>query len=125
MELFSVDVHDPDSLRKALQGIDVAYYLVHSMNPQSRDFVSADRLAANNMVRISQECGLKRIIYLGGLGEDNGRLSKHLKSRQEVSEILRFGSVPVTVLRAAIIIGSGSVMPPIKQGNFKIEPAPG
>ncbi len=108
VDLVSVDVHDPDSLRKALQGMDVAFYLVHSMNPQSRDFESADRIAANNMVRISHECGVKRIIYLSGLGEDSDQLSKHLKSRHEVSEILRSGPVPVTVLRAAMIIGSGS-----------------
>lgn len=109
VELFSVDIHDPDSLRKALKGIDVAFYLVHSMNPQSADFETSDRIAANNMVRISQECSVKRIIYLGGLGEDDEGLSKHLKSRHEVAEILKSGPVPVTVFRAAMIIGSGSV----------------
>lgn len=109
VELAEVDVHDEDSLRAALQGIDVAYYLVHSMNPQSADFEEADRRAAMSMARLARECGLKRIIYLGGLGEFDSNLSKHLKSRQEVSEILRSGSVPVTVLRAAMIIGSGSV----------------
>lgn len=108
VELCAVDVHDPDSLRQALAGAAAAYYLIHSMNPNSGDFESADRTAANNMVRISAECGVKRIIYLGGLGEADGKLSKHLRSRNEVSEILKSGPVPVTVLRAAMIIGSGS-----------------
>lgn len=108
VELCSVDVHDPDSLRAALKGMDVAYYLVHSMNPQSSDFEASDRMAANNMVRIAKQCGIKRIIYLSGLGEDEAHLSKHLRSRHEVGEILRSGPVPVTVFRAAMIIGSGS-----------------
>lgn len=108
IELASVDVHDKDSLRAVLSGADVAYYLVHSMNPQSADFEYDDRLAANHMVTAARECEVKRIIYLGGLGEQSDRLSKHLKSRHEVSEILKLGTVPVTVLRAAMIIGSGS-----------------
>ncbi len=108
LELYSVDIHNPDSLRKALKGVDIAYYLVHSMNPQSSDFEISDRMAANNMVRIAKECDLKRIIYLSGLGEEGRDLSQHLKSRQEVAEILKSGPVPVTVFRAAMIIGSGS-----------------
>ncbi len=108
VELCSVDIHDPDSLRKALKGIDIAYYLVHSMNPQTADFETSDRMAANNMVRIAKECDVKRIIYLSGLGERGRDLSQHLKSRQEVAEILKSGPVPVTVFRAAMIIGSGS-----------------
>ncbi|MFT5387764.1 MAG: hypothetical protein ACI9E5_000899, partial [Candidatus Omnitrophota bacterium] len=108
VELAEVDVHDPDSLRIACKGIDIIYYLVHSMNPQSSDFESADRTAANTMVRVAEQCQVQRIIYLGGLGEDSKDLSKHLKSRHEVEEILKSGLVPVTVLRAAMIIGSGS-----------------
>ncbi len=108
VELCEVDIHDPDSLRRSLQGAAAAYYLIHSMSPGSRDFEASDRLAANNMVRIGAECGLGRIIYLGGLGESSEKLSKHLRSRNEVSEILKSGPVPVTVLRAAMIIGSGS-----------------
>ena len=108
VELCEVDVHDPDSLRHACKDIEVVYYLVHSMNPQSKDFSSADRQAATNMLRISEQSGVKRIIYLGGLGEDDVNLSKHLKSRREVEEILKSGVVPVTILRAAMIIGSGS-----------------
>jgi len=108
VELVEVDVQNPPSLSRALNGIDIAFYLIHSMNPESSDFEHADRLAANNMAWISQHSGLKRIIYLGGLGEDNHDLSKHLKSRHEVSEILKLGTVPVTEFRAAMIIGSGS-----------------
>ncbi len=109
VELVEVDIHDQESLRLALVDVDVAYYLVHSMNPQTEDFEAADRIAAHNMITLAKECGLKRIIYLGGLGEDSADLSKHLKSRHEVSEILKSGLVPVTVLQAAMIIGSGSV----------------
>jgi uncharacterized protein YbjT (DUF2867 family) len=100
---------DLASLRQALKGIDVAYYLVHSMNPQSSDFAKDDRLAAQNMVKASQECGVKRIIYLGGLGDADSPLSKHLRSRHEVSQILKSGPVPATILRAAMIIGAGSI----------------
>jgi uncharacterized protein YbjT (DUF2867 family) len=78
------------------------------MNSQQKDFAGADRRAAENMVTAASAAGLKRIIYLGGLGEETDDLSRHLKSRAEVSNILTSGSVPVTVLRAAMIIGSGS-----------------
>ena len=108
VDLCAVDVHDPDSLRDALAGAGTVFYLIHSMNPHSRDFEAADRTAADNMVRISAESGVQRIIYLGGLGEARHKLSKHLRSRNEVSDILKSGPVPVTVLRAAMIIGSGS-----------------
>jgi len=108
VELVAVDIHDPESLGEALKGMDIAFYLVHSMNPQHTNFEEADRFAANNMVQIARDCKLKRIIYLGGLGEEGDHLSKHLRSRREVSEILKTGTVPVTVMRAAMIIGSGS-----------------
>jgi len=108
VELAEVDVQDPQSLFRALKDADIVFYFVHSMNPLSRDFESADRTAANNMVWAAKRCNVKRIIYLGGLGEDDPDLSKHLRSRHEVAEILKSGEVPVTVLRAAMIIGSGS-----------------
>ena len=101
-------MQDPRSLGQALKGMHTVFYLVHSMNPQSVDFEYADRIAANNLVWLTKKCGVKRIIYLGGLGEQSLDLSKHLKSRHEVSKILKSGEVPVTVLRAAMIIGSGS-----------------
>ena len=108
LEIVRGDVLDLDSLGAACRGCRAAYYLVHSMNHVSVDFVSTDRTAAGNMARAAELCGLERIIYLGGLGESSEILSEHLSSRTEVAEILTAGKVPVTVLRAAMIIGSGS-----------------
>jgi len=108
VELVAADVMKRPSLEKALTGCDAAYYLVHSMNPTHRDFAAADRQGAETMRDVSAAAGLKQIIYLSGLGEDSPTLSHHLKSRAEVASILQHGSVPVTILRAAMIIGSGS-----------------
>jgi uncharacterized protein YbjT (DUF2867 family) len=108
VELVSFNVLNREALTKAMQGCSVVYYMVHSMNPESRDFARTDRVAAKNMVAATQQAGVKQIIYLGGLGEETDALSKHLRSRAEVADILRSGSVPVTVLRAAMIIGAGS-----------------
>ncbi len=107
-ELFQANLLEPESLRKALKGCDTAYYLVHSMNPQQMDFAAADRQAAANFVQTSSEAGLKRIIYLGGLGGDLPDASTHLKSRREVADILATGKIPVTSFFAAHILGSGS-----------------
>lgn len=103
----SVDVLNGEKLTEALTGCEVCYYLVHSMENKV-DFQSADRQAAENLARAAARAGLKRIIYLGGLGEDDPKLSRHLRSRAEVAHILQSGPVPVTTLRAAMIIGSGS-----------------
>ncbi|MBI1271958.1 DUF2867 domain-containing protein [bacterium] len=108
VEILEADVLDRDSLARAVEGCTQAFYLVHSMNSSSDDFASSDREAARNMVEAAGRSGLKHIIYLGGLGEDSPDLSKHLRSRTEVGRILRSGPVPVTTLRAAMIIGSGS-----------------
>lgn len=108
LEVMACDVHNLQALTKASDGCEIAYYLVHSMNSQHKNFAAADRLAAQNMVAAAQIADLKRIIYLGGLGDESDDLSAHLRSRDEVSRILRSGPVPVTVLRAAMIIGSGS-----------------
>ena len=102
------DVFDVDSLEQAVSGCEVVYYLVHSMNPNVGDFAEADRIAAKNMVEVADRTGVRRIIFLAGLGEENIDLSHHLKSRREVEQVLRSGNVPVTTLRAAMIIGSGS-----------------
>jgi len=102
------DVLDREALTAALQGCQVVFYLVHSMNPQAADFAATDRLAAENMVAAATAAGVGRIIYLGGLGDDAPQLSHHLRSRHEVGDILQRGSVPVTIFRAAMIIGSGS-----------------
>lgn len=101
------DVADPASLDRALAGADAAYYLVHSLG--SADFEAKDAVGARNFAAASARAGLDRIIYLGGLGADDNRLSPHLRSRREVERILRAGPVPVTVLRAAVVIGHGSI----------------
>ena len=108
VELVEFDVFSTESLTRACEGTDAAYYLIHSMNPDEKEFAKADRQAAQNMVEAAEKSGLKRIVYLGGLGERDETLSKHLLSRIEVGEILMSGKVPATELRAAMIIGAGS-----------------
>ena len=109
VELVQGDVLDLNSLEQAASGCRVAYYLVHSMIAQKDKFAEADRRAAQNMVAAASAAGLDRIIYLGGLAEaKTGNLSKHLKSRIEVAEILQSGPVPTTDLRTPMILGSGS-----------------
>jgi len=108
LEIVQADLLDPVSLHNACNGCRAVYYLVHSMNPASRDFAHSDRQAASNMVTAAAATGIERIIYLSGLGEEGENLSAHLRSRTEVGAILTAGQVPVTVFRAAMIIGSGS-----------------
>jgi len=108
VEFQELDLKDLESARNAVRGCSAVYYLMHSMNPQSSDFAAADRLAAENMVAVGGEEGIEHLIYLGGLGETDTNLSKHLRSRAEVAAILQRGNFPVTVFRAAMIIGSGS-----------------
>ena len=97
------DVADEDSLTRALTGAQVAYYLVHSLD--SADFAEKDADGARSFGRAAAEAGVERIIYLGGLGVDSDELSAHLKSRQEVEELLGEAGVPVTTIRAGVIIG--------------------
>lgn len=106
VELWTADVLDPQSLGPALQGMDAAYYLVHSMGA-GKDFAARDRRAARNFREAAAERGVGRIIYLGGV-VPGGPPSQHLKSRLETGEILRQGSVAVTELRAGVIVGAGS-----------------
>lgn len=108
LELVQADLFDLSSMICACSGCSSAFYLVHSMNPEQKDFEEADRKAARHMAQAAAEAGMERILYLGGLGEDQPDLSKHLRSRAETAKILQSGKVPVTVLRAAMIIGSGS-----------------
>lgn len=109
IEVVPGDALDRDAFVQAAEGCDIAYYLIHSMNAAKGKFAEADRTAALNMVAAAEQNQMKRIIYLGGLGEqDHEALSKHLKSRHEVEAILMASSVPVTNLRAAMILGSGS-----------------
>ncbi len=109
-EVAQGDVFDGASLRAALAGCDVAYYLIHSMSDDRRDFTRRDREGARLFGTVAAQAGVRRIVYLGGLGDDGRRtLSPHLRSRHEVGRELRAGGVPVTEFRAAIIVGSGSV----------------
>ena len=100
------DVLDAASLRRAMEGVEVAYYLVHSMETSTR-FEALDRTAARNFAQAARAAGVRRIVYLGGLGSGD-RLSPHLASRQEVGAILRSSGVPTIEFRASIVIGSGS-----------------
>lgn len=101
------DVYEPASLSQALADADAAYYLVHSLSQP--DFAEKDAEAALAFGRAAADAGLERVIYLGGLGRDDANLSAHLKSRREVEHLLASGGVAVTVLRAAIVIGHGSI----------------
>lgn len=100
------DVTDGDALRRALDGVEVAYYLVHSLG--SSDFDERDRDAASTTARETARAGVRQIVYLGGLGEETPDLSRHLRSRAETARVLASGSVPVTTLRAAMVVGAGS-----------------
>lgn len=102
------DVLEPTSLGPALAGVEVAYYLVHSMGSGEFGFEARDRKAAANFGAAAWASGVRRIIYLGGLGRDDGPLSSHLRSRQEVGAVLARSGVPTTEFRAAIIVGAGS-----------------
>ena len=101
------DVHDPPTLAAALEGCDAAYYLVHSLD--APDFLQKDADAARSFAAAAAEAGLQRIVYLGGLGDDADDLSAHLRSRREVERLLASGGVPVTTLRAGIIVGHGGI----------------
>jgi len=101
------DVADPDSLRAALRGTRAAYYLVHSLD--SDDFEQRDAEAATEFGHAAADAGVRQIIYLGGLGDLDDNLSAHLRSRRDVEQLLGLGGVPVTVLRAAVVIGHGGI----------------
>jgi uncharacterized protein YbjT (DUF2867 family) len=101
------DVHDAESLGAALAGCDAAYYLVHSLD--DAEFARRDADAAREFAQAAADAGLSRIIYLGGLGDDDDDLSEHLRSRREVEHLLGSAGVPVTTLRAGIIIGHGGI----------------
>ncbi len=105
--VFEGDLLDPGSFDDALVGVDAAYYLVHSMKA-GEDFEERDRNAAKNFADIASDASVDRVVYLGGLGEEGEELSRHLKSRREVEQVLDGGDYELTTLRAAIIIGHGS-----------------
>lgn len=111
IEIAQADLVENTGLPEALQGIDTAYYLVHSMGgrtlARNEEYAEKDRRAAKNFIVAADAAGLKRVIYLGGLGETGDNLSEHLRSRAEIADILSSGTARATVLRAAIIIGAG------------------
>ena len=111
IEVVEGDVLTGKGLSEALQGIHTAFYLIHSMGGKSlfanTEFASQDRAAAAHFVKAADSADLKRVIYLGGLGEEGIELSEHLSSRVEVGKILATGKAGATILRAAVIIGAG------------------
>jgi len=107
VEVVEADAGDTQQLAAALEGVDVAYYLIHALGTGKR-FESRDRHTALTFGSAAREAGVGRIVYLGGLYPQGGELSPHLESRREVGEILLASGIPTTVLRAAVILGSGS-----------------
>jgi uncharacterized protein YbjT (DUF2867 family) len=107
--LVQADALDAASLGPALEGADVAYYLIHSMGGSQTGFEQRDRLAARNFATAAKQAGVQRIIYLGGLASETSDISVHLKSRQETGSTLREFGPPLTEFRAGIIVGNGSV----------------
>ncbi len=106
-EVIEGDTFDKDALKKALEGVDTAYYLIHSLNKEN--YKQLDKLSAQNFIDTASECGVKRVIYLGGLGVKDSDTSNHLLSRIETGEILSSSkSVQSIWIRAGVIIGSGS-----------------
>lgn len=107
-EIAAGDVFDFACLQNAMQGVETAYYFVHSMG-DDRDFEVRDRIAAENFAKAATAAGVRRIVYIGGLGNPDERLSKHLRSRQETGDVLRAVHSLVVEFRASIVIGSGSL----------------
>jgi uncharacterized protein YbjT (DUF2867 family) len=101
------DMHDPGSLVEPLSGIEIAYYLVHSLD--DADFERKDAEAARAFAKAAADQGVRQIVYMGGLGEEGSDMSAHLRSRREVERLLGETGVPVTVLRAAIVVGHGGI----------------
>jgi uncharacterized protein YbjT (DUF2867 family) len=100
------DVEDGESVARALEGAEAAYYLVHSLG--TTGFEDRERRTADNLTRAAEKAGLRQIVYLGGLGDDSDNLSPHLRSRRETERRLASGSVPVTTLRAGMVVAKGS-----------------
>jgi uncharacterized protein YbjT (DUF2867 family) len=106
VEWISADLSDGRDAERALAGTDVAVHLVHSLG--SADFENLDLTIALNVARAAENAGLSQIVYLGGLGDESPTLSKHLRSRLETAKALAQGKVPVTTLRAGMVVGAGS-----------------
>lgn len=126
VEIVQGDLLHEEKLDSALDGVEVAYYLVHSMGGrtigENKVFAKRDRIAAQNFTRAADKAGVKRIIYLGGLGETGDKLSKHLASRQEVGQILSSANAKTTELRAPNIMGAGGA--PFEMLRYLVERLP-
>ena len=109
VEIVEGDALEYDTIPPAMEGVDAAYYLIHSLGAGEDEFADLDRRAANNFGRAAREAGVSRMIYLGGMQPKGERESKHLRSRMETGDHLRDWDVPVTEFRAAVIVGSGSL----------------
>ncbi|MGD0161945.1 MAG: NAD(P)H-binding protein, partial [Candidatus Sulfotelmatobacter sp.] len=107
-EVVKADCLDRSSLVSAMAGVQTAYYLVHSMGSSGK-FEQEDREAAQNFADVARDSGVRRVVYLGGLGNQDQALSAHLRSRHEVADILRSSGIPTIEFRASIVIGSGSL----------------
>ncbi len=111
IEAVKADASNYSELVEALKGVDVAFYLIHSMEGSSKkwqEFSKRDRIAAENFAKAASETNTKRIIYLSGLiGAEHNDLSEHMRSRKEVGDILRTSKADVTIFRAAVILGQG------------------
>jgi uncharacterized protein YbjT (DUF2867 family) len=108
IDIVQADVTAPDSLARALAGVDTAYYLIHNMS-HGRGYTSLELDAARNFARAAEATGVKHIIYLGGLADPEQHIAPHMRSRIETGRVLREGKVPVTEFRAGVIAGSGSI----------------
>ncbi|WP_049935111.1 NAD(P)H-binding protein [Haloplanus natans] len=106
VEIFEGDLADPASLEGLCEGIDAAYYLIHSLT--AKNFAELDRAYARRFREVASAAGVDRVVYLSGISGDERNLSPHLASRREVESVLEAGNFDLTVLRAAIIIGAGS-----------------
>ena len=109
VSIVRADLSQPEEIARALEGAAAAYYLLHSMS-SSNDFAQLESNMAEQFATAAEDQGLKQIVYLGGLGHDGTKKSDHLSSRHRVGRLLASGTTPVTELRAAVIIGSGSAL---------------
>ena len=107
-KIFIGDALDQEVLEKAMTGVDSVIYLIHSMKSRGRDFEELDRRIAESVGRMAQRTGVSRIVYLGGLGRRDETQSQPLRSRHRVADTLRQSGIPITELRAAVIVGAGS-----------------
>jgi uncharacterized protein YbjT (DUF2867 family) len=121
VEVATGDALDPVSLERSAAGCEAAFYLIHAMGG-GPGFDERDRAAALNFADAAGKAGLRRVVYLGGLGPETGRLSPHLRSRHEVGRLLATGTTPVTEVRAAVIVGAGSLSFEMLRGLTEVLP---